>query len=854
MVKRTCMLYALVVWILLGFFSMYPISGFAVVETVRYSINPSDIEFRDTIAPDGNTYTFIKWNGKSSFMEAGSPDIPYDNVMFHVPQNTCNFRVTVALPDAKLRHKLSYPVVPVQPPVSLNEESCDMTYVKADSLLYRNNGGVLAEVGSDGFIFGNQHIVNVLVYPIAYYDDKQIVQIFSDLELRLEYDYCDVNDLKDTPLQPEDSSSEINVGSMFDFINKQGTTAIPRLLSSAADANVISSRYYYIIVPENLKDGVEDLAIWKRQKGYDVTVKTIESILRTPKYRIGSVFALTGDTLYDPACVLRAYLQDEFKKNGVFYCLLVGDYRTSMPVRKFKTQIRSLYKKKLEEYPSYENVINGDFFVPSDNYFSDLTTYHNLEFNSGEYVVNNKGSFLPDIIVGRLLCSNVKDLYNYFFKLKYYEAYPGKGDDDYLSSALYFENNPGCSKHSKNSLVGETQECIESLNIFPKLIYAQDIDIKESILDHTFPLYGSDVIKYMNRTGYNSWYGHGRPTCIQTCGEDYGIIPVNSYNEKIVGIPLDKDDRNNGLNLIDNKYFPSVTYSSACSIAPFDRYTFDTGFVFDAPYNMASAYTVGSKVGGVGIIANGRSGWIYFTVKLQTEFGKYVRTIGKFGASLAIGKNAFVGDGNVGLYCEISRSINLIGDPEFEMWLGRANNFNLQISNINGRPSFSSINGYDSNISIYCTLGNFPLGKLVYNQNLNGEFWNRMPLVSIWKRGYMPFIRLYAPQGNFVNIYMKYIPLDAYLGHIGNFNFSSPCIISSNAIVDIDALKYVEISDGFRVENGGRVNIVCNEFIHAYGEVVRSGGEVCISGNKILLSSGFKAGECGILKLTVNHE
>ena len=84
------------------------------------------------------------------------------------------------------------------------------------------------------------------------------------------------------------------------------------------------SRRYYIIVPDNLKDAVDDLAVRKRQKGYSVVVKTIEDICATPRYVVGGHCSYrNGQTeeLVDSAASLRAYLHDEFEDNGAFFCL-----------------------------------------------------------------------------------------------------------------------------------------------------------------------------------------------------------------------------------------------------------------------------------------------------------------------------------------------------------------------------------------------------------------------------------------------------------------------------------------------------------------------------------------------------
>ena len=828
---------------------LLPQELFAVVETVRYTMNPEDVTCISTII-GGEKYTRVEWKDKfSTQQEEGAPDIPCDHVSFLVPQNTQNFRVSVSTPNGNsVTRILGERVMPVQPMVSLNANPEDIKFVKADQSLYDNISVPHAEVMGDGFIFGNQHIVQVAVYPISYSDLDKTIRIESEIELSLEYDNCEASELTDTPLFPGSKSSDIEEAiSQINFIN---TNSAARTITQQHDGVIVippASNQYYIIIPEKLLEGINDLVIWKKQKGYDVTVTTIESILSDPSYKIGTKI---GPVSYirDEAESLRTYLKDVFQQKGLFYCLLVGDWRTSMPIRKF-------YDPDFSEDEIMKNNYNGEYSVPSDDYFSDLTssfTLNNSYTTSDQYLGKVSNKVWPDIYVGRLLCSSNDELHNYFEKLRIYESNPGFGDDDYLGTALYFENNPDCDgkgNSSLTSLVGKSVEPMNRLDIFTNILYARDRDVEQGYTEHTMPMMGCDIIRYMHRTGFNSWLGHGHPAGILTCGGNHFIIPISSYTRGVDGQVGRKEDENfidklNGLDMMDNVNYPSVAYSNACAIAPFDCME-EEHHIFDIPYNMAGAYTVSGLYGGVGIIANTRSAYIGPGQALQSQFNWQLSVCPQYGVSHIIAK--YLCDSND---LRSKKSLNFIGDPEFNMWFNKPIRLNSKTLGKNMDLDLSDPNLYMSEVSIYDGQ------NVVYRSTITEKslvlpttVLNTMPVVSIWKINCLPIIKLYAPTGIFSNVRRRYMPNEAYLGVYQESNLSAPCIINNQSVIEIDAMKTVEIEDGFHVEAQGKVEISAQEEIRVSGELVRDGGEANLISRNVVLDTGFKIDKGAVLTI-----
>ncbi|MDE7495772.1 MAG: hypothetical protein K2M67_02875, partial [Muribaculaceae bacterium] len=817
---------ALFYTLFLSLLFLLPQKAIAVVETVHYSMNPEDVVCTPQLKDNGTPYFSVEWKGHTYAPEGYMADAwLHEEVFFLVPRDTKNFRVSVdATPGHSVIHELKKMEIPLTPTSPRYYDSDSIRYKENIPISFNSSDGTYVEIISDGYILGDWHVVRVAVHPFVYSYADESLRIEPELDITLSYDYCDANDLKDSYITSNRTFSEINnVLASINFINKEAAN----YLLENQTSNIVSYstiEKYYIIVPESLKSSVQDLAIWKSQKGYDVIIETIEDILSNPKYKLGEISTITGEVIFDEASALRAYLQQQFKNNGVFYCFLIGDWRTSMPIRKYSPDLS----------PEKEYNYNSQLFTPSDNYFSDLTSYicfDSIKSDPYDWVADENSKFYPDIFLGRLLCSTDQEVYNYFEKLRIYESYPGKGDDSYLTRALYFEENPN---NNRSSLVGLTLESMEALDIFSEIIYARDKDEVQGYTAPSMPMKGKDIIRYMSRTGYNSWLGHGHPTGILTCGSDNFIIPINSYTRGVDGQVARRessDDTDNGLDLIDNINYPGIAYSGACCIAPFDRFE-EGDHIFDMPYNMAGAYTVSGLNGGVAIIANTRDIPIGDGQLLQLAFSKQIKLTPKFGIGHLISKSICQSNCN-----GIVLVPNLIGEPEFEMWLDRPNHFNTtrvdwHTSNI-ADPSLKGAlyTVCDGNTWVYRFLSDGTPDPSL------GTYESYMPLISVWKQGYLPKLTLYAREGNFTNVKKKYFAQEAIFG---SADTSKQCVVGKDASVEIDVMTAIVINDGFHAEVGGKVDIICRDDITASGELVKAGGEVNLYGKTIVLESGFK--------------
>ena len=125
-------------------------------------------------------------------------------------------------------------------------------------------------------------------------------------------------------------------------------------------------------------------------------------------------------------------------------------------------------------------------------------------------------------------------------------------------------------------------------------------------------------------------------------------------------------------------------------------------------YHFGTAYTVAGRYGGVALLGNTRQGWWGASSKLEKKFGELLINNRKAGVAEYLSKlrtNNSIS--HAALYAH-----NLIGDPEFEIWLGEPVKTDYLIQNKNNGYSVSG-NLQGCIISSYNGIRNIRSDKVV---------------------------------------------------------------------------------------------------------------------------------------------
>ena len=595
--------------------------------------------------------------------------------------------------------------------------------------------------------------------------------------------------------------------------------------------------YYYIISERKLLSALKDLEDWKRQKGYNVVVTAIEDIFNNSEYKVNST------DIVDEAASLRSYLSHEFDKNGSFFCLLVGDHKTKMPIRKLR---------KTNSSSAHEILPNGNNYIPTDNYFSDLSKngWNIFRDASGQYVGDlNNTQYTPSIYVGRLLCHTSEQIDNYISKLILYESNPGRGNTSYLDETCLYVQYDGKDDYS------ETLKLMQST--FENVDCKLDVIMSDS-KKRGYPT-GKMMLESINKSGYSSLMGHSEPSTIACSGIEKEsnkwefIRALESYRnisdtEGDTGLK-NNNCNNNGIDLMTNFDSPSVIYSIGCTTCPFDIYENMNSdgwhFKYDIPHTVPSSYTVGGRYGGVAFLGNTRVGYWATSPLLEHEFLEAIKSYPKIGIAEAISKYSFLRSKHV------RHTHNLIGDPEFELWRRSPQILNVNLTWQNSGIKISGSDVQGCTITLNDGQGNIKVLKnLLVSRILpycSPE--NRMEAVSVFKTGFLPIVSLKCQNQSLANVRKSFVVRTAEIGSNIDANMTSGNVrIGSNSDIEIYAVDEIQCGSGVNIDSGGNLTLRCDDQVKVEGCKVESGGKMNIRGEIVIISNGFSVAKGGVFK------
>lgn len=816
---------------ILTFLKVTSISGTTTNFEFEYDL--SNVEINQISDNAGQRFEIINMEGLRNSGEYMEPLLPRATKIFRVPSSAYDFHVEIKNLGMSKTFKLDYPLCPMEN----IEAGISNTFTSGN-----NNLGpsyLLSKItpGIDAFnefiLNGDEHYIEVSFSPVCYNGPEKIVTIYSYIELELSY-----SEGHDSKLFSQlQSPGNIRMFKVEDYINSEVAYQQNKLVSSSHFDNLCST--YIILVPEELKPSVMRLAHWKEQKGYNVVIKTIEEIICNPIYSVGS-----SAKCFDKESSVREWLKTIYKSYGAAYCLIVGDYRTSSPIRKFKNGSTDLSDP------------NHQLYLPTDVYFSDLVTEWDFtKDNSGIYTTINSGrGFSPTISVGRLLASKSSEIENFTDKVILYELYPGLGDASYLNRAFLGRHYDSVRYNREN------------LNLFDSIPGLQVTQIDGNIDSKLANIYPKpkEVLDVLKDVGIASLQYHGSPISLTLCNLNVSgwpdsryIVALSDYTSFHSRFSADKD---NGLDLIGNKTKPSIIYSLACTIAPFDCY-FSKHFpdlenVPDTLHTFAGAFTVSKDFGGPVCLANTREGFFSVSSILEQEFGKYINKGYSIGIAEGLSKINLTGSSSSHNQVRLVHSI--IGDPEIRVWTKEPSyvNFTSLFNEEGIILKYISLN--NANIGISCGLSHEIRNYTSFTGDLTipvktmigGENYTEIASVYLSNFNAWPETFLY-PMSDSISGFTKTYNVNRF--YIGKHDMPIHCPIlriGDKSRIEIDSYTNISSSSGIEINHGGSLILNALEKASLKDDVVRTGGSLNIVSKRSVLDKGFTVEKGG--SLTIN--
>ena len=576
----------------------------------------------------------------------------------------------------------------------------------------------IAKFIHSGYFDGNNHIVTLAVYPIQYLPNQNQLIFYSNINIILE---MEATVAPDVTIRNRKPANQLLYDNILESIVENPEDISSYQVKPITNGNNLKLEsqfptYEYVVITTNaLKDNFKKFIEWKKRKGIDIGVVTVEDIL--VNYTQGDL--ISG--INDDAGSIRQYLSYAYSE-GTVWALLGGDYSV-VPIR---------YGCGANNYwtsPTYGKL--DDYKIPADLYFADFTGDWHVDDDEflGERNDDNQ-DYNPEIFVGRLLCSSSLDILIWTEKVIKYEQNPGNGDISYLT---------------KSFMIGADNIRDQMDDVSP-LLPASFTHTKWKELpsgldpNPTFPL-GSEVITEMNnKYGLYSWFAHGAPfaAVVKANGSNlpprWGINVVENFEGNQVS------EMNNHLGALTNVNYPSILYSIGCTQTPFDDYEYDLP---PEQRNLGEGYTVMYEAGGPAFLGNTRYGWVYSSYKIYKEFANLI-TLGsndpESGESyLHIGVAELVSKQNFNDHF-LRYSHNLVGCPETQIWTNVPSQFtgysvtdNTSSITVNAGVSGCDINvrSVDGGFSYNYTASN--VTSFTFNTSV------RPLIITVNKSQYLPY-------------------------------------------------------------------------------------------------------------------
>ncbi len=793
------------------------------------TLDPTELKADSIIADDGNTYLYLTIPGLTYTGECGEARIPCRQLSFLVPAYSNNFSISIENAICGEEYETDLPFYRNRKEDDDKDEKVNLAGLPAEEVALQAEPRIL----SDYFVNGDKHIVSVAI-PVVRIGD--MVSPLLSADVVLSYSECEAGEMDAVPLSVPQSEFDIDLSGTV--VNWPGAAKMsPERVVSYGE----SKRYCYILVPESLRDAINDMVAWKIQKGLSVVVKTVEEIEGDETYAVFTNGGVTSVAV-DKESHIRNFLRSEYSRIGAFELLLVGNDFTSAPVRKF-------YKGNPET--SVSGSFASPYFIYSDLYFSDMNTEFKLtKIPEGQYTTRyDDFSFNPTLPTGRLLVRDSKEIDTYFQKLLIYQLDPGLGDPSYLDTSLLIQGKDMIGKNKS------LPECITDLN---NIIYRDSIAPTE--YDLCFPK-GKTVIDDMRNCGLISVQGHGSPYSIEVSGNHHKDWQECPYIQPLSSCPMTKgwgvkhEEKGNAYDDLKNYGKPSVLYTSACSTSPYGRIDHVDGYK-DVYYNMSTAYLFAGGFGGVAFIGTSIDCWIDINNIEEDKFGTQLNRNPNLAQSIVNTKTSSTSsDINTS---QLAR--NLHGDPDIDVWThGAPTEQQTYMTTDFSSVSFSGEGTSGAKIAFYDGKEQSRTFNIIFVSapfSILKENWDfirdRDFMVSIFRQDKLPCLKLFASDSNLKNVSKRYFLRDGVIEDClgqGKFAFN----VGSNGRLEISATRKIETSKAFNVNEGGNVIVSSLGTAELAADCVDKGGELSVEGSSVTLKSGFEVKKGGVLSISVNN-
>lgn len=467
----------------------------------------------------------------------------------------------------------------------------------------------------------NVEIARFQICPFIYDSNKRELYLIEKLDLHIE---TEVNAPQTKANIPFDEKS----------LNMLKAQVYNGSILSSAKADVYSMSgakepiKYLIITNKTLTNGFQELADWKKTKGINSKIVTVEEIDKT----------CSGKTLQEK---IKRFIYNTYISDGLQYVLLGGD-DTVVPVQYC--------------YCHYTHSQIKNYFIPSDSYYSCFGGNFEWDANgNGLYgEPDDEIDFTQDVYIARAPVRTPWEAHCFSEKVVNYEQNPiENGLENKMLSMGYDLDDKKYPGYSEKK--GE---------------YMYNHYIKDNWNGKWFKFYNSGT-----NLPVESNYEFIPQNIQEQLSEGYAFVDVIAHGSQMAwGTGVENSYTTYEANNLDNRGYSIIT-TSACLTNAFDQ----TNELQIEPCLSESLIRNGNS-GVIAYLGCSREGWEYFgdnqpgpSTQYTCQFYKNLFssefTDKNFGYVSALAKSYFVNNCIYnGLYRWIQLGLNAIGDPEMPIY------------------------------------------------------------------------------------------------------------------------------------------------------------------------------------------
>jgi len=602
--------------------------------------------------------------------EIGSPKLPVYVLNFIVPPEAKVVSATITNMTTE-SYPLEYPIFPAQEPASCGLDCDPPAFVSPNSTIYSSNAPWPQEninIEHQGYFDGANNIVQIKIVPFQYLPLSNELTFYTSVTFELLIEQGFDNGIisqrkriaKNQPMYEEVLSKLVrNPEDILQYSTQ------PTIIEQIAQNGSLPYYEYVIITKPDFFPAFDDFIEWKKQKGIDIGLVSIDDIAN--QYNGDEIFPgfkIINEPYWSPnqanAGKLRHYLHDAYIE-GANWVLLAGDV-TVLPAR-LGTSVNT-----------NADTINWKITLEADNYFADFTG--NWNFDGDDYFGepnHDIPDYFQEVFLGRLICSSQEDITNWVTKVIKYEQNPGNGDFSYLTKTFMTQADNFQDDQ-------QAQEVIKHLPGFTHEIWEEGDSYSPP---NTVGPKGADIIAELNRTNYGlmATFNHGG-----SGGGNSGIATANlnitSGPQYKLDAEEDRDwpsavhEENDGLDNLLNYDHPFIIYSLSCVQNP---YHLTKAIGNDSARNFGESFTVNSLSGGAAFLGTTREALVPYTYQMFSSFGDLISDPGMYYTThLGIAEATSKIWGFYNHYLAYSHT--LIGCPETRIWTETPVYFQAEVS------------------------------------------------------------------------------------------------------------------------------------------------------------------------------